>query len=94
MKLRVAVYVRMYKNAQMAMCLTQNRVSVCAKEAFLKMSGMNELVSAAETTTKFLAYSHVDASVLSTYNVEGIGLLIQRLAGVCAHHLLAPARRS
>ena len=94
MKLRVAVYVRMYKNAQMAMCLTQNRVSVYVKEGFLKTSGMNEFVSAAETTTKFLAYSHVAVSVQSTYNVEGIWLLIQRLAGVCAHHLLAPARRS
>ena len=87
MRTRVAVFVRMCKNAQLVTFMIWSRVSVSAKEVYPRMSGMIDWTIVGKITTRCLASSRVTASVLSTCNVMERKLLTQTPADVCAHHL-------
>lgn len=87
MRTRVAVFVRMCKNAQLITFMIWSRVSVSAKEVYPRMSGMIDWTIVGKITTRCLASFRVAASVLSTCNVMERKLLTQTPADVCAHHL-------
>ena len=91
--IHVAVFVRMCKNAQLAMYLIQSHVNVCVKAVYLRTSGIPDIVNAGEIITRCLAFSRADASVLNTLVVQRIKLLTQTPADVCVHHLLVSAQR-
>ena len=66
MRTRVAAFVRMCKNVQTVTFMIWSRVSVYAKEVYLRMSGMIDIANVTEITIRCLTSSHVAASVLNT----------------------------
>ena len=86
MRTHVAVFVRMCKNAQLVTFLTRSRVSACAKEGYLRMSGIIDIVIAGEITTRSLTSLRVAANVLGYCSAKEIELLIQKLADVCVRN--------
>ena len=61
--IHVAVFVRMCKNAQLAMFLIQKDVNVCVKAVHLRTSGTIDLVNVEKIITRCLTSSHAVASV-------------------------------
>ena len=91
--IHVAVFVRMCKNAQLAMFLIQKHANVSVKAAYLRTSGMIDIVNAGKIITRCLAFSRADASALNTFGVQRKELLTQRPADVCVRHLLVSAQK-
>ena len=86
MRTRVAVFVRMCKNAQLVTFMIVSRVSACAKEGYLRTSGIIDVVIAGEITTRSLTSLRVAANVLGYCSAKEIELLIQKLADVCVRN--------
>ena len=91
--IHVAVFVRMCKNAQLAMFLIQKHANVCVKAVYLRTSGIPDIVNAGKIITRCIAFSRAAASALNTFGVKRKELLTRRPADVCVRHLLVSAQK-
>ena len=93
MRTHVAAFVRMHKNAQLVTFLIRSHVNACAKEEYLRTSGIIDIVTAGEITTRSLTSLRVAANVLGHCSAGEIELLIQKRADVCVRNCSVSVQR-